>query len=306
METYALLIGASLNAGTVLALAALGLLINEKAGIVNLGAEGMMLCAAIAGFATVVHTGSPWLGFAAGMAAGALLAALFGLLVIWLGANQYASGLALSLFGAGFSAFVGIGYVQARLPALPRYAIAWLGELPLLGPALLRQHPLVYLSMLLAAGLVWFLRCSRAGLVLRAVGQSPESAHALGYPVRRIRLAAVVAGGALCGLSGAYVSTVYTPLWVEGMVAGRGWIALALTSFATWRPARVLLGAYLFGGVTMLQLHLQASGVHLASQWLSMLPYLATIAVLALISRNPAWIRVNMPASLGKPFHPGP
>ena len=305
MEAYALLIAATLNAGTVLALAALGLLINEKAGVVNLGAEGMMLCAAIAGFATVVHTGNTWLGFAAGMAVGALLAAAFGLLVVWLHTNQYATGLALSLFGSGFSAFVGIGYVQAKLPELPRYAIPVLGDVPLLGPALFRQHPLVYLTMLLTAALAWFLYRARAGLVLRAVGESPAAAHALGYPVRRIRLAAVMVGGALCGLAGAYLSTVYTPLWAEGMVAGRGWIALALTTFATWRPARVLLGAYLFGGVTMLQFHLQATGVELPSQWLSMLPYVATIVVLALISRNSVWIRVNMPASLGKPFHPG-
>ncbi|MBX3632422.1 MAG: ABC transporter permease [Acidovorax sp. SCN 68-22] len=305
MESWALLIGATLSAGTVLAIAALGLLINEKAGIVNLGAEGMMLCAAIAGFAAVVHTGSPWLGFAAGMLAGAVLAAMFGWLVIWLGTNQYATGLALSLFGVGFSAFVGIGYVQARLPELPKFTLPWLRDLPLIGPALFRQHPLVYLTVAFAAALVWFLYRTRAGLILRSVGEAPESAHALGYPVRRIRLAAVVAGGALCGLAGAFISTVYTPLWVENMVAGRGWIALALTTFATWRPGRVLLGAYLFGGVTMLQFHLQASGVHVPSQWLSMLPYLATIVVLALISRNPAWIRVNMPASLGKPFHPG-
>ena len=305
MESYALLIAATLSAGTVLALAALGLLINEKAGVVNLGAEGVMLCAAIAGFATVVHTGNTWLGFAAGMAAGALLAAIFGLLVIWLGTNQYATGLALSLFGVGFSAFAGISYVQAKLPELPKYELPWLSDLPLLGPALFRQHPMVYLSIAFAGALVWFLYRTRAGLVLRSVGESPQSAHALGYPVRRIRLAAVVVGGALCGLSGAYISTVYTPLWVEGMVAGRGWIALALTTFASWRPARVLLGAYLFGGVTMLQFHLQATGVQVASQWLSMLPYLSTILVLALISRNPQWIRVNMPASLGKPFHPG-
>ena len=305
MEPYALLIAAMLNAGTVLAIAALGLLINEKAGIVNLGAEGMMLCAAIAGFAVVVHTGSDWLGFAAGMGAGALLAAIFGALVIWLNTNQYATGLALSLSGAGFSAFAGIKYVQEKLPERPRFSVPVLGDIPLLGPALFRQHPLVYLAIALAAALVWFLYRSRSGLVLRAVGESPESAHALGYPVRRIRLAAVMAGGALCGLAGAYLSVIYTPLWVEGMVAGKGWIALALTTFATWRPARVLLGAYLFGGVTMLQFQLQGAGVDVPSQLLTMLPYLATIAVLALISRNPAWIRVYMPASLGKPFYPG-
>ena len=305
MESYALLVAATLNAGTVLALAALGLLINEKAGVLNLGAEGMMLCAAIAGFAAVVHTGNDWIGFAAGMAAGALLAAVFGVLVIWLGTNQYATGLALSLFGAGFSAFAGIAYVQEKVPERASYAVAYLADIPLVGPAFFRQHPLVYVTIALVLGLIWFLYKSRTGLVLRSVGESPESAHALGYPVRRIRLMAVVAGGALCGLSGAYISVVYTPLWVEGMVAGKGWIALALTTFATWRPARVLLGAYLFGGVTMLQFHLQGVGVQVPSQLLTALPYIATIVVLALISRNPTWIRVNMPASLGKPFYPG-
>ena len=305
MDSTALLLAATLSAGTVLAIASLGLLINEKAGIVNLGAEGMMLCAAIAGFATVIHTGNTWLGFAAGMAAGAGLAAVFGTLVIWLGTNQYATGLALTLFGAGFSAFAGIGYVQEKLPEQAHYPIPFLSDIAFVGPALFRQHPMVYIAMALTAGLAWLLYRTRAGLVLRSVGESPESAHALGYPVRRIRMAAVVAGGALCGLAGAYVSLVYTPLWVEGMIAGKGWIALALTTFATWRPARVLLGAYLFGGVTMLQFHLQGLGVDVPPQLLSMLPYLATIVVLVLISRNPLWIRANMPTSIGKPFHPG-
>ena len=305
METYALLIAATLNAGTVLALASLGLLINEKAGIVNLGAEGMMLCAAIAGFATVVHTGSDSLGFVAGMAAGAFMAAVFGGLVIWLNTNQYATGLALSLFGAGFSAFAGVSYVQEKMPERPNFAVPGLSDIPFVGPALFRHHPLVYLTVMLAAALVWWLYRTRAGLVLRSVGERPESAHSLGYPVRWIRLGAVVAGGTLCGLAGAYISIIYTPLWVEGMVAGKGWIALALTTFATWRHGRVLLGAYLFGGVTMLQFHLQGIGVDVPSQFLSMLPYVATIVVLALISRNPAWIRINMPASIGKPFYPG-
>ena len=305
MDGIALLIAATLNAGTVLAIAGLGLLINERAGIVNLGAEGMMLVAAIAGFATAVATGNEWLGFAAGATAGGTLAALFGLLVIWLNTNQVATGLALSLFGGGFSAFVGVNFVQAKLGQRPGFQVPFLADVPFVGPALFRQHPMVYIAMLGAAGLAWFLYRSRAGLVLRAVGESPESAHALGYPVRRIRLAAVVCGGALCGVAGAYISTVYTPLWVEGMVAGKGWIALALTTFATWRPARLLLGAYLFGGVTMLQFHLQGQGVDIPSQFLSMLPYVATIVVLVLISRNAAWVRVNMPASLGKPFFPG-
>jgi simple sugar transport system permease protein len=305
IEGLPLLVAATLNAGTVLAIASLGLLINERAGVLNLGAEGLMLVAAVAGFATAVHTGSDWLAFGAGALAGATMAAVFGVLVIWLNTNQIATGLATSLFGSGFSAFVGIGYVQDHLRERTTHALPVLGDLPVLGAALFRQHPMVYLAMLLALGLAWFLQRSRAGLVLRAVGESPASAHALGYRVRGIRFAAVVAGGALCGVAGAYLSVVYTPLWAEGMVAGRGWIALALTTFATWRPGRVLLGAYLFGGVTMLQFHLQAEGVQIASQWLTMLPYVATIAVLALLSRNPAWIRANMPAALGKPFHPG-
>jgi simple sugar transport system permease protein len=305
MNELALLLAATLNAGTVLALAGLGLLINERSGIINLGAEGLMLVAAIAGFATAVHTGSDLLAFGAGASAGALLAAVFGVLVIWLNTNQYATGLALSLFGTGLSAFVGIRYTQERVGERMKFEIPGLADLPFVGPALFRQHPMVYLTIALAFGLGWFLYRSRAGLVLRAVGESPEAAHALGYPVRRVRLLAVVVGGALCGLAGAYLSVIYTPLWVEGMVAGKGWIALALTTFATWRPARVLLGAYLFGGVTMLQFHLQGEGVEIASQWLTMLPYLSTIVVLVLISRNPNWIRANMPASLGKPFFPG-
>ena len=305
MESFALLLAATLNAGTVLAFASLGLLINERAGIVNLGAEGLMLVAAVAGYATAVHTGSDWIAFAGGAAAGALLAAAFGVLVIWLNTNQYATGLALSLFGAGFSAFVGIRYTQEKLSERPNFNVPFLSDIPFIGPAFFKQHPMVYIAILFTIALAWFLYRSRAGLVLRSIGESPESAHALGYPVRRIRMLAVMVGGALCGISGAYISVVYTPLWVEGMVAGKGWIALALTTFATWRPARVLLGAYLFGGVTMLQFHLQGEGVQIPSQFLTMMPYLATIIVLVLISRNATFIRINMPASIGKPFFPG-
>lgn len=305
MDSYALLLASTLNAGTVLALASLGLLINEKVGVVNLGAEGMMLCAAIAGFATVVGSGHDWLGFAAGMGVGAALAAVFGFMVIWLNTNQYATGLALTLFGTGVSAFLGAGFVQETIPSRPHFSIPILGDIPWLGVAMFRQHPLVYVAMLMTLALGLLLYRTRLGLVMRCVGENPESAHALGYPVRTIRLLAVMAGGALCGLAGAYLSVVYTPLWVEGMVSGKGWMALALTTFATWRPARVLLGAYLFGGVTMVQFHLQSMGVDMPSQFLSMMPYLATVVVLALISRNPLWIRVNMPASIGKPFYPG-
>lgn len=305
MNELALLIAATLSAGTPLAIAGLGLLINEKAGVLNLGAEGMMLLAAVTGFGVAYTSGSDLAGFVAGMAAGAAAAAIFGWLVIWLGTNQYASGLALTLFGSGLSAFVGVPFVGKKLEERVSHAVPVLQDLPFVGTALFRQHPMVYLSIALTVVIVLFFWRTRAGLALRAVGESPESAHALGYPVRWMRLAAVVAGGALCGLSGAYLSIIYAPLWVEGMVAGRGWIALALTVFATWRPWRVLLGAYLFGGVTMLQLFLQGQGVELPAPILSMLPYLATIVVLALISRNPAWIRLNMPASLGQAFHPG-
>ena len=303
MESVAPLIAASINAGTPLLLAALGLLINEKSGVVNLGAEGMMLMAAVIGFAITIQTGSVPLGFVAGALAGALLASFFALMTVWLGANQYATGLALSLFGAGASAYIGISYVGQSLHNT-KSAVPFLGDIPFFGAALFRQHPMVYLSMALCGAIIWFLYRTRAGLILRAVGESPSSAHALGYNVRRIRLSALLFGGACCGLAGAFLSLVYTPLWVEGMVAGRGWIALALTTFATWRPARVLSGAYLFGGVTILTFHLHGLGVPIASQLLSMLPYLATIVVLVLISRNANWIRLNMPASLGKHFNP--
>ena len=305
MNEIALLIAATLASGTPLAIAGMGLLLNEKAGVLNLGAEGMMLVAAIAGFAAAFTTGSDTLAFLAGAAAGGLLAAAFGALVIWLNTNQYATGLDVSLFGYGFSAFVGVEFVGKKLAERSAFEVPLLADIPLLGPALFKQHPMVYLAIGLMFALIWFLYRSRAGLVLRAIGESPESAHALGYKVRWIRLGAVIAGGALCGVAGAFLSVVYAPLWVEGLVAGRGWIALALTTFATWRPVRVLLGAYLFGGVTMLQFALQGAGVDVSSQLLAMLPYLATIVVLALISRNPAWIRINMPASLGKSFHPG-
>jgi ABC-type uncharacterized transport system permease subunit len=285
-------------------LAALGLLINEKSGVVNLGAEGMMLVAAIIGFATAINSGSAILSFVAGAASGAVLSGFFAWMTVWLGTNQYATGLALSLSGAGISTYIGIDYVGQSLQN-GKFALPWLSDLPFIGTALFRQHPMVYLSLLLCAAIAWFLYKTRAGLVLRAVGESPSSAHALGYNVRMIRLYAVMFGGACCGLAGAYLSLVYTPLWVEGMVAGRGWIALALTTFATWRPARVVGGAYLFGGVTILTFHAQGLGVPVASQLLSMLPYIATIVVLVLISSNANYIKLNMPASLGKHFNPG-
>jgi general nucleoside transport system permease protein len=305
VNELALLIASSIASGTPLALAALGLTINERAGVINLGAEGLMLVAALAGFACAVTTHSAALGLLAGALAAAVLAAALGGMVIWLNTNPYASGLAVSLFGAGFSAFVGVGYTQESLAAHPSAGVPGLSQLPIIGPALFTQHPLAYFAVALAAAQGWFFWRSKPGLVVRAIGEAPEAAQALGYRVRWIRFAAVVAGGALVGLAGAYVSIVATPLWVEGMIAGKGWIALALTTFATWRPGRALLGAYLFGGVTMLQLHLQGRGVSLPIELLSALPYLSTILVLVLISRSPRFIAENMPASLGKPFYPG-
>jgi simple sugar transport system permease protein len=304
MDALPVLIAATLNAGTPLLLAALGIVISERSGVVNLGIEGAMLVAAVVGFAVTNGTHSYALGFLAGTLAGALLAATFAFFALGLHTNQYATGLALALFGAGLSAFIGLPYSGESLPARAPDGIAGLRDWPVLGAILFSHHALVYASWAMVAAVAWFLHRTRWGLVLRAVGESPESAHALGYPVRAIRLAALVFGGACAGLAGAYLSTIYTPLWAEGMVAGRGWIALALVVFATWRPLRVVAGAYLFGGVTMLQLYLQGEGVQIPSQIMSMAPYVATIVVLVLISRNPRWIRLNMPASLGKAFNP--
>ncbi|HQR19316.1 MAG TPA: ABC transporter permease [Burkholderiaceae bacterium] len=304
MNEIAALIASTLSAGTPLLLAATGIVVSEKSGVVNLGIEGIMLVAAVAGFGAAHASGVPELGFVAGAVAGAALALLFAALTLGLLTNQYATGLALALFGGGISAFLGQRLQGESLAARTADGIPWLRELPLIGPALFAQHWLVYLALLLVVAVAWFLHRTRGGLVLRAVGESPEAAHALGVPVRRIRTLALVFGGACAGLAGAFLSVIYTPLWSEGMVAGRGWIALALVVFATWRPGRVLLGAYLFGGVTMLQFYLQGKGVDVPSQLLAMTPYVATIAVLALISRNARWIRINMPASLGKTFSP--
>lgn len=303
MDALAPLIASAIVAGTPLMLAGLGLLMNERSGVINLGSEGMMLMGAISAFATTLGTGSFFLGFVAGAVVAMLMSGFFAWLTIWLGANQVATGLALSLFGVGASAYVGLPYAGESL--LPQsFALPLLKDIPIVGQAFFSHHPMVYGSLLLCAAITWFLGRTRSGLVLRAVGESPSSAHSLGYNVRVIRLAAVLFGGICCGLAGAFMSLVYTPLWVEGMVAGRGWIALALVAFATWRPVRVLMGAYLFGGITILTYHMQARGVPIASQLLSMLPYIATIVVLVLISRNAGWIRLNMPASLGKHFNP--
>jgi ABC-type uncharacterized transport system permease subunit len=304
VDHFAELLVLTLAAGTPLVYSALGELVTEKSGVLNLGVEGMMLVGAVVSFAVAATSGSPWLGVAAGIAAGAALSVVFAVLTLSLMANQVATGLALSLFGVGLSAFVGLDYVSVVIEGIQPLSIPGLSDLPFVGKLLFGHNPLVYLSLVLFAGIQWFLYRTRAGLVVRAVGESPQSAHAIGYPVVRIRYLTVMFGGACSGLAGAYLAVAYTPLWVEGMTAGRGWIALALVVFATWKPSRVLAGAYLFGGVTLAQFQVQALGVEIPSQYLSMLPYVATIVVLAAISRDAATIRMNAPASLGKPYHP--
>lgn len=297
---------ATVVAGTPLIIVALGLLVNERAGVLNLGSEGMMAMGAVFAFAITHHTGNPWVGALAGIAAGMAISLVFGFLTLTLQANQVATGLALAIFGVGLSAFIGKPYEAVALQAVPAVRIPFIADIPVIGEALYNQQLMVYISWALFWAVLWFLYRSRAGLVLRAVGESPASAHAIGHPVILIRYLAVLFGGAMAGLGGAFLSVFYTPMWVEGMVAGRGWIALALVVFATWRPFRVLVGAYLFGGVMITQLFIQGSGLQIdfPSQFLSSLPYWATIIVLVLISRNPNLIRLNSPASLGKPYRP--
>ncbi|MFM9433186.1 general nucleoside transport system permease protein [Janthinobacterium sp. CG_23.3] len=300
------MLAAAIVAGTPLILVAMGELVTEKAGVLNLGAEGMMSIGAVAAFAAAFSGASPPLAVLAGVAAASALSLLFGFLTLTMLANQVASGLALAIFGVGLAAFIGKPYESAPLPLVAPLRIPILADIPVLGAACFNQQSMVYVSWLLVAAVLWFLYRSRWGLVLRAVGESPASAHAVGYRVIALRYAAVAFGGATAGMGGAFMSVYYTPLWAEGMVAGRGWIALALVVFATWRPLRVVLGAYLFGGVMIAQLFVQGSGLKLdvPSQLLSALPYIATIVVLVLISRNAHTIRLHSPASLGQPFRP--
>lgn len=293
----------TVSAATPLIYAALGELVAERAGVLNLGVEGMMVIGALAAFAAGTATGSLWAGYAAAVGASMLLALLFAFLTLTLQANQVATGLALTLFGLGLSAFAGRPFLGLTLARVPPLDLPWLGQLPIVGPLTHLDLP-IYGSIVLFLAVDVFLKHTRAGLMLRAVGESPGVAHALGHPVIRIRYLAVLFGGATSGLAGAYLSTALTPSWVEGMSAGRGWIALALVVFATWRPLRVLLGAYLFGGVSVLQLYAQGMGVQLPSELLSMLPYAATIVVLVIMCRNPRAIRLSQPASLGRSFHP--
>ena len=310
------------TAATPLLIAATGELVAERSGVLNLGVEGMMVMGAVAGFGMAYISGSPWIGVLCAIVAGALFSLLFAFLVLTLATNQVATGLALTLLGLGVSGMIGEAFIGLPGIRLEAISIPLLSEIPLVGRLLFGQDPIFYISVALTIAVMWFLFRTRAGLTLRAVGDSHGSAHALGVNVLLVRYLAVMFGGACAGLAGAFLSLVYTPQWVENMTAGRGWIALALVVFASWRPLRVLAGAYLFGAITIAQLHIQAIGLRdleflpgpifwiaglvksVPSQFLSSLPYLATILVLVLISRNRRLTMMNTPASLGKPFTP--
>ncbi|MDR5820031.1 ABC transporter permease [Caballeronia sp. LZ043] len=280
-----------------------GELVAEKSGVLNLGVEGMMLMGAVTGYAVTAITGSPWLGIVASVFAGLAMALLFGFLTITMLANQVATGLSLTIFGIGFSAYVGKPYTSAAVRAsIDVMPIPGLSSIPVLGPAVFSLTPLGYLAFVMFAVIGWFLYKTRAGLVLRSVGESPAVAHSVGFPVVGVRYGATLFGGAMAGIAGGYYSIVYLHVWQEQLTSGRGWIALALVVFATWRPGRLLIGALLFGAVMALQFYAQAIGVPVPTQFLAMLPYIATIVVLVLISRNLNTIKLNAPASLGKPF----
>lgn len=297
------LIATLIVAATPILLAATGELIVEKSGVLNLGVEGMMIIGAICGFIAAVNTGSPLMGFCAAAFSGALLSLLFAVLTQYLLANQVASGLALTLFGLGLAALLGHSYSGIKPPSTPKFEWFGLSDIPVLGPIVFNHDLMVYFSLFLVL-IVWaFLRFTRAGLILRAVGENHDAAHALGYKVIRIRVLAIMFGGACAGLGGAYLSLIRVPQWTEGMTAGAGWIALAIVVFASWKPWRVILGAYLFGGVTILQLNLQANGLDIPVSYLSMAPYLVTIVVLVIMSADRTRASINAPASLGKIFH---
>lgn len=299
----AALVASLMVAATPILLAATGELVVEKSGVLNLGVEGMMIIGAVCGFIGAVETGSPLLGLLAAVAGGVILSLVFGILTQFLLSNQVATGLALTLFGLGLAALMGQRYAGIKPPPTPRLDIPVVSEIPFLGPVLFSHDGVLYLSLFLVF-VVWLvLRYTRAGLVLRAVGDNHDAAHALGYKVIRVRLAAILFGGAMAGLGGAYLSLIRVPQWTEGMTAGAGWIALAIVVFSSWKPWRILLGAYLFGGVTVLQLNLQAAGAGIGVAYLSMAPYLVTILVLVVMSSDRRRTSVNAPACLGRAFH---
>ncbi|MVT51758.1 ABC transporter permease [Bradyrhizobium yuanmingense] len=303
MELVEAIILAVLAASTPLLIAATGELVAERSGVLNLGVEGMMIVGAACGFAGAWLTGSIFIGALFGIVAGTLMSLVFALMALGLAVNQVATGLALTILGVGLSGLIGAGFVGERItPAVP-LAIPGLTNVPLIGRVLFGENGFVYFSIALIVAVWWFLYRTRAGLILRACGDNHVSAHALGYPVLRIRTLAVMFGGACAGLAGAYLPLAYTPFFIPGMTAGRGWIALALVVFSSWRPARLVIGAYLFGAVTILQLHAQGWGVGIPSQFMSALPYLATVIVLVLLSRARTG-GSTAPAALGTVFVP--
>jgi ABC-type uncharacterized transport system permease subunit len=292
-----------LTASTPLLIAATGELVTERSGVLNLGVEGMMIMGAACGFGGAWLSGSIMIGAICGAIAGMLMSLIFALMALGLAVNQVATGLALTIFGVGLSGLIGAGFVGERIAAAPHLDIPGLTDLPLVGHVLFGEDAFVYFSILLIVGVWWFLYRTRAGLILRACGDNHISAHALGYPVLKIRMLAVMFGGACAGLAGAYLPLAYTPFFIPGMTAGRGWIALALVVFASWRPGRLVIGAYLFGAVTILQLHAQGWGIGIPSQFMSSLPYLATVIVLVLLSRARTG-GSTAPAALGTVFVP--
>ncbi|WP_339516367.1 ABC transporter permease [Pseudomonas sp. RL_15y_Pfl2_60] len=296
---------AMVRTGTPLLLVALGEMVCEKSGVLNLGQEGMMLFGAVMGFIIAFSTGNLWLGVVLAMAAGMLLSMLFAAVALGFNANQVATGLALTIFGVGLSTFVGAAWVGKPLTGFEPVIIPFLSDIPLIGRMLFAQDLLIYLSFVLFALVAWVMLKTRVGLIIQAVGENPDAASAMGLPVLRVRTLAVLFGGAMAGLAGAYLSLAYTPMWAENMTAGRGWIALALVVFASWRVFRVLLGAYLFGLASIIHLVAQGVGLSIPSNLLAMLPYLATIVVLVLLSRDPIKTRLFAPVSLGKPWQPG-
>ncbi len=304
MDLFIAIVTGTVIAATPLVFAALGELVVEKSGVLNLGIEGMMLVGAAAGVWVSFAGFSMPVAILAAVVSGALASLLFGVLALTFLTNQYAAGLSLAIFGAGVSAFIGKGFGSTPVDALKPLEIPILTDIPVIGPLLFNYDPLVYLSFIMLGLISWFLYRTKAGLIVRTVGESPQSAHAIGYPVIRIRYLTIMFGGAMAGLGGAYLSLAYTPLWVENMTSGKGWISLALVVFATWRPFRVLIGAWLFGGMTILQLQGQAMGIAWPSEVLSSLPYIATIVVLVIISRNRKMLALNFPVSLAKPFRP--
>ncbi|MEZ7841093.1 MAG: ABC transporter permease [Gammaproteobacteria bacterium] len=304
MSAYEAIILTIITASTPLLLAAIGELVVERSGVLNLGIEGMMVMGAVCGFAASYVTGSPWLGVLAAVLAGVATSLLFGFLTQSLMTNQVATGLAITLLGLGLSGLIGSGFVGLPGVKLTSVSIPWLTDLPYVGRLVFGQDPLVYVSVILTLGVAYVLKHTRVGLIIRAVGQNHHSAHALGYRVIAVRYACIAFGGATSGLAGAYLSLVYTPQWIENMTAGRGWIALALVVFSTWLPARLAAGAYLFGGVWILGLYAQGMGIGIPSQLLSSLPYVATILALVIISTNRRLSVINTPASLGQGFVP--